>query len=120
MPSTLKRVVAALIIGLSAVSAVDALSVNSYRNEKNEKMRKIDKSYLAGVRDGIVAVNHAIALEGKKPYFCLPDDPNLRFEQAEEILLQEGTKSRALEHMAVWAVLFEGLKDTFPCKEPGK
>jgi hypothetical protein len=77
----LKRVVAALIIGLCAVSAVDALSVNSYRDEKNEEMRKIDKSYLAGVRDGIVAVDHAIALEGKKPYFCLPDDPNLRLNK---------------------------------------
>jgi hypothetical protein len=116
----LRRVVATLIIAFCAVSAADALSVNSYRDEKNDKMRKISKAYLAGVRDGLVAVNQAIALEGKKPYFCLTDDPTLRFEQAEEILLQEGRKSRSLEYGPVWVVLFEALKETFPCKEPNK
>jgi hypothetical protein len=115
-----RRVVAALIIAFCVVSAVNALSVNSYRDEKNDDLRKINKAYLAGVRDGIITVNYAIAVEGKKPYFCLSDDQTLRFEQAEEILLQEGKKSRSLEHMPVWAVLFEALKDTFPCKEPNK
>jgi hypothetical protein len=113
-------VVASLIIAFCGVYAVNALSVNSYRDEKSDEMRKINKAYLAGVRDGIVTVNHAIALEGKKPYFCLPDEPTLRFEQAEEILLQEGKKSRSLEYMPVWLVLFEALKDTFPCKGPNK
>jgi hypothetical protein len=79
-----RRVVAALIIAFCVVSAVNALSVNSYRDEKNDDLRKINKAYLAGVRDGIVTVNHAIAVEGKKPYFCLSDDQTLRFEQAEE------------------------------------
>lgn len=116
----LRRVVAALAIGFSAVSAVNALSVNSYRNEKNDEMRAINKAYLAGVRDGIVAVNHAIAREDKKPYFCLSDDQTLRFEQAEELLLQQGGKSRSFEHMPVWAVLFEALKERFPCVEPNK
>ena len=114
----LRRAVATLIIAFCAVSAVNALSVNSYRDEKNDEMRKINKAYLAGVRDGIITVNHAIALDGKKPYFCLSDD--LRFEQAEDILLQEGKKSRSLEYRPVWAVLFEALRDTFPCKEPSK
>jgi len=114
----LRRAMATLIIAFGAVSAVNALSVNSYRDEKNDEMRKINKAYLAGVRYGIVTVNHAIALEGKKPFFCLSDD--LRFEQAEEILLQEGKKSRSLEYRPVWAVLFEALRDTFPCKEPSK
>lgn len=109
-----------LAVGFGAVSAVNALSVNSYRDEKNDEMRTINKAYLAGVRDGIVAVNHALVLEGKKPYFCLSDDQALRFEQAEDILLQEGKKSRSLEHMPVWAVLFEALKNTFPCKESNK
>jgi hypothetical protein len=88
----LRRIVVSLAVGFAAVSAVNALSVNSYRDEKNDDMRKINKAYLAGVRDGIVAVNHAIVLEGKKPYFCLPDAETLRFEQAEEILMQEGKK----------------------------
>ena len=114
----LRRIVAVLIIAFCAVSAVNALSVNSYRDGKNDEMRKINKAYLAGVRDGLVTVNHAIALDGKKSYFCLPDD--LRFEQAEEILLQEGKKSRSFEYMPVSAVLFEALKGTFPCKEPNK
>lgn len=116
----LRRIVASLVVGFTAVSAVNALSVNSYRDEKNDDMRKINKAYLAGVRDGIVAVNHAIILEGKKAYFCLPDAETLRFELAEELLMQEGKKSRSFEHMPVWAVLFEALKDTYPCKEPGK
>ncbi len=107
-----------MIIAFCAVSAVNVLSVNSYRDVKNDEMRKINKAYLAGVRGGIVTVTHAIALEGKKPYFCLSDD--LRFEQAEEILLQEGKKSRSLEYRPVWAVLFEALRDTFPCEEPNK
>jgi hypothetical protein len=114
----LRRAVATLIIAFCAVSAVNALSLNSYRDEKNDEMRKINKAYLAGVRDGIVTVNHAIALDGKKPYFCLSDD--LKFEQAEDILLQEGKKSCSLECRPVWAVLFEALRDTFPCKEPSK
>lgn len=86
----LRRIVVSLVIGAGAVSAVNALSVNSYRDEKNDEMRKINKAYLAGVRDGIAAVNRAVAQEGKKPYFCLPDADTLRFEQAEEILMQEG------------------------------
>jgi hypothetical protein len=65
----LRRAVATLIIAFCAVSAVNALSVHSYRDEKNDEMRKINKAYLAGVRDGIITVNHAIALDGKKPYF---------------------------------------------------
>ena len=114
----LRQVAVALVVAVGAVSAVNALSVNTYRDEKNDEMRTINKSYLAGVRDGIIAVNRAIVLEGKKPYFCPPDE--LRFEQAEDILLQEGKKSRSLEHMPVWAVLFEALKETFPCKETNK
>jgi len=120
VPKMLRRVVAALAIGLSAVTAVNALSVSSYRDEKNDDMRKLNRAYLAGVRDGLVAVNQAIASERKKPYFCLPDDGTLKFERAEEILIQEGNKSRSLEHMPAWAILFEGLKDTFPCKELDK
>jgi hypothetical protein len=42
----------------------------------------------------------------------IPDDLTLRFEQAEEILLQEGKKSRSLKYMLIWAVLFEALKDS--------
>ena len=114
----LRRIVAVLIIAFCAVSAVNALSVNSYRDGKNDEMRKINKAYLAGVRDGLVTVNHAIALDGKKPYFCLSDD--LRFEQAEEIVLQEGNKSRSVEYMPVRTVLFDALKGAFPCKEPNK
>jgi hypothetical protein len=120
VPKMLRRVVAALAIGLSAVTAVNALSVSSYRDEKNDDMRKLNRAYLAGVRDGLVAVNQAIASERKKPYFCLPDDGTLKFERAEEILIQEGSKSRSLEHMPAWAILFEGLKDTFPCKDLDK
>jgi len=116
----LRRVVATLAIGFSAVTAVNALSVSSYRDEKNDEMRKLNRAYLAGVRDGLVAVNQAITSERKKPYFCLPDDGTLKFERAEDILIQEGNKSRSLEHMPAWAILFEGLKDTFPCKELDK
>jgi len=116
----LRRVVATLAIGFCAVTAVNALSVSSYRDEKNDEMRKLNRAYLAGVRDGLLAVNQAIASERKKPYFCLPDDGTVKFEQAEEILIQQGNKSRTLEHMPVWAMMFEGLKDTFPCKELDK
>jgi hypothetical protein len=70
----LRRVAATLIIAFCVVSAVNALSVNSYRDEKNDELRKINKAYLAGVRDGIVTVNHAIALEEMAAgVFCAGD-----------------------------------------------
>ena len=115
----IRRIVATAIIALCAISTVNALSVNSYRDEKNDEMRKLNRAYLSGVRDGIVTVNHAIALDGKKPYFCLPNDA-LRFEQAEDIMIQQAKTSRTFDYMPVWAVLFEGLRDKFPCEVSNK
>ena|ERR1700733_3842584 len=113
----IKRMTATLILVFCAISAVNALSVNSYRNEKNDEMRKLNKAYLSGLRDGIVTVNHAIEVAGKKPFFCLPSD-ELRFEQAEDLMIQRGETSRTTEHMPVWAVLFDALKDKFACEGP--
>ena len=114
-----KQMIATLILVFCAISAVNALSVNSYRDEKSDEMRKLNKAYLSGVRDGIVAVNHAIELDGKRPFFCLPNDA-LRFEQAEDIMIERGKTSRTLDYRFVWAVLFEALKDNFPCDGPNK
>jgi hypothetical protein len=113
----LKQMMATLILVFCAISAVNALSVNSYRNEKNDEMRKLNKAYLSGVRDGIVTINHAIELDGKRPFFCLPND-ELRFEQAEDIMMERSKTSRTFDYMTVWAVLFEALKDKFPCDGP--
>jgi Rap1a immunity proteins len=112
-----KQMIATLILVFCAISTVNALSVNSYKSEKNDEMRKLNKAYLSGVRDGIVTVNHAVELDGKRPFFCLPID-GLRFEQAEDTMVQRSDTSRTIEYMPVWAVLFEALKDKFPCVGP--
>jgi hypothetical protein len=82
----MKRVWVAAIAALCVTSAVNALSVNSYRNEKEDEMRKLNRTYLAGVRDGIVTVNHALEVDGDRPYFCLLSSEELRIEQAENII----------------------------------
>jgi hypothetical protein len=115
----MKRILIAVAATLCVTSVVNALSVNSYRNEKNEEMKKLNTAYLTGAKDGILAVNRAMDLDGKKPYFCLPDN-SLRSEETQAITLQEAEKSHTFEYMPVWAVLFEGLKDRFPCNEPNK
>jgi hypothetical protein len=111
----MKKVCVAAIAALCVASAANALSVNSYRNEKDDEIRKLNRTYLAGVRDGMVVVNHAIEVDGDQPYFCVPSGEELRVEQAENIIFERVQASRTFEHMPIWAVLFEGLKNKFAC-----
>ena len=108
-------VIAMMLVGLS--SSANAMSVifKNYKAAKGDE-KALMKLYLDGVREGLAMFDAELAVEGRQPLFCMPNDLALTVEQAEDIMMREAEKSTDPDHVPVSLLLVEGLKDTFPCQ----
>ena len=109
-------IVAVMLVGLS--SSADAMSVifKNYKAAKNDDEKALMKLYLDGVREGVSIFDAELAVEGRQPLFCMPNNLALTVEQAEDIMMREAEKNTDPDNVPVSLLLVEGLKDTFPCQ----
>lgn len=84
--------------------------------------RHLADAYLHGVKDGIVLVNAALQDDKRPLYFCLPPKLALTEEQAADIVEREAKELNTPDPdgLPVVALLFAGLKNTFPCEGSNK
>jgi len=90
------------------------VTVEQYQHPKGEKDLIFNKSYLEGIKDGLIVYN--ISAEDK--LFCLGGmPPVLTFERASETLLRWARKRGGdVAGMSLGLALLYSLKEAFPCK----
>ena len=90
------------------------VTVEQYQHPKGEKDLIFNKSYLEGIKDGLITYN--ISVEDR--LFCLAGmPPVLTFERASETLLRWARKRGGdVAGMSLGLALLYSLKEAFPCK----
>jgi hypothetical protein len=113
----MKAVIALMLF--SVTSSADAASVlfKNYRAPKDASQRILLKIYLDGIREGLLALNSELVVEGRQPVFCVPGKLALNVEQAEDIMIREAQMLGDVGGFYISAILINGLKETFPCDE---
>ena len=90
------------------------VTVEQYQHPKSEKDLAFNKSYLEGIKDGLIAYN--ISVEDK--LFCLGGTPPvLTFDRASDTLLHWARKRKEdAAGLSLGLALLYSLKEAFPCK----
>jgi hypothetical protein len=104
-----------LLGGLPASDAnAQTLTVDQFQHPKGERDLNYNKSYLEGIRDGLIAYN--MSVEDK--LFCLGGmPPVLTFEQASDTLLKWARKRKGdAAGLPLGLALLYSMKEAFPCK----
>src|ERR1035438_1925188 len=104
-----------LLGGLPASDAnAQALTVEQFQHPKGERDLSYNKTYLEGIRDGLIAYN--MSVEDK--LFCLGGmPPVLTFERASDTLLHWARKRGGdAAGLPLGLALLYSLKEAFPCK----
>jgi hypothetical protein len=100
---------------LSADANAQTITVEQYQHPKGEKDLNFNKSYLEGIKDGLIAYN--MSVEDK--LFCLGAMPSvLTFERASDTLLHWARKRGGdAAGLSLGLALLYSLKEAFPCKD---
>jgi hypothetical protein len=110
----LKRsVLAVCVLAFTGLPCVAGdVRLGPYRNPETEGMRNVYRTYLDGVKGGLMAAN------AWQQAFCLPEHLALTIEQAEDIVLASAKKRAAKDDWFVASLLLSGLQDACPCEQP--
>jgi hypothetical protein len=98
----------------SSDANAQTVTVEQYQHPKGERDLNFNKSYLEGIKDGLIAYN--MSIEDK--LFCLGGMPSvLTFERASDTLLHWARKrSGDAAGLSLGLALLYSLKEAFPCK----
>jgi hypothetical protein len=105
----------ALILFALAWSANAAVIFKDYKAPKDQYQVTLNKVYLDGLKDGLIASQAEMKFLGQRPEICLPNDLALTAEHAEEIVMREADKVTNPDSRLVAVLLLWGLEETFPC-----
>jgi hypothetical protein len=99
---------------LSSGANAQTVTIEQYQHPKGEKDLNFNKSYLEGIKDGLIAYN--MSLEDK--LFCLGGmPPVLTFERASDTVLHWARKRGAdTASLPLGLAMLYSLKEAFPCK----
>jgi hypothetical protein len=88
------------------------VTVEQYRHPQNEKDLSINKAYLYGIKDGLVAYN----MRAEEKLFCSPEASTLTFERASELLIQWARKRGSTAAILPLSIsVLQSLEEAFPC-----
>src|SRR6516165_10789564 len=100
-------IVAVMLVGLSSSADAMSLIFKNYKAAKNEDEKALMKLYLDGVREGVSIFDAELAVEGRQPLFCMPNNLALTVEQAEDIMMREAEKNTDPDNVPVSLLLVE-------------
>jgi hypothetical protein len=106
---------ATIFAGLLCADAnAQTLTVEQFQHPKGEKDLNFNKSYLEGIKDGLIAYNMSV----EDRLFCLGGmPPVLTFERASDTLLHWARKRGGdAAGLPLGLALLYSLKEAFPCK----
>jgi hypothetical protein len=96
--------------------AADVL-VKSYLSETRPEFREYNKLFFDGVTSGFRWYNSGLQADGKQPLFCLPSHFEIKFEQAEDIMMGWVKRHpQFYDNSYISGALLAGLIEIFPCK----
>lgn len=109
----------ALVLALLATDAnAQTMTVDQYQHPKGEKDLNFNKTYLEGIKDGLVAYN----MSSENKLFCLGENPSvLTFEQASDMLMAWARKRKGgATGLPLGLALLYSVKEAYPCKSPAQ
>ena len=111
-----------LLIGLMAMffmsSHSSALTLRLYQENENkgEPIRTLNKVYLTGAIEAIVATNNALKALHRPLIYCQPKMVDLELAQLQDIVKKMPNKLHLSDDTPVADILLLGLQDAFPCE----
>ena len=108
-----------LIVAVLVCNRADAQSVRLKEYfHPTPKFKLLDKAFIAGVKDGLMAYNAAMEKNGRA-LFCMPPKLALTAEQLEEIMMRWVEKNRAkvTDEMPISLPLLLAFEETFSCQK---
>jgi hypothetical protein len=111
---------AMMILCIASEATAATVRFENYNHPRDDWERTFNQLYLDGLKDGFIAANSALVLDGNAPLFCLPPKLALTQEQAEDIMMRQAKSVVPKPDMPISVILLAGLRDTFPCEGRGK
>jgi hypothetical protein len=97
-------------------AGAQSIRVKDYLNPSNNT-----SSFVAGVKDGLIAYNAigGLVFGGGRQLFCIPPNHELTVEQANDILRQwlEKRKTKEIGDLQISMAMLQALRETFPCQK---
>jgi Rap1a immunity proteins len=114
----LKYAIIASVCCLTCGVNAETVLLRDYKAPKNEEFKAFNELYLAGVKEGLLASNAKLAMDGKPKLFCLPPKKEVTTQEAGEILVHQANTVPDADNYPISILLLAGFIDTFPCDEP--
>lgn len=112
--ATMTAVTALFCLALSSDAGAQTVTLEQYRHPKTANDLELNKSYLMGAKDALLALD--LSLEEKQ--FCPPGmPPNVSFEQANTLVLHWVNKTGGATDLSMGRVLLYALKKAYPCSQ---
>jgi hypothetical protein len=98
---------------LSFGASAQTVTTGQYRHPNGDKDLNFNKTYLVGIKDGLLAYN----MSSEVKLFCMAGTiPVLSFEQANDIVMRLANKKGSdRDGLPLGLALLFGLKETYPC-----
>ena len=124
----MKKLLTIIVLGLfffnsaQATMTVDAfLKIINDKNENTREMREYTlKLALLGMANAYILTNYVLENKGEKKFFCLPEKFKLNSKNlisiADRQIKEDIKAGMDVKKYGVHIFVFEGLKNTFPCK----
>ena len=114
----MRSVLVGLMAALFITSHSSALTPRLYQEneDKGEPVRTLNKVYLTGAIEAIVATNNALRGLYRPPIYCQPQTVDLEPEQVKDIVTKMASRLHFSDDTPVADILLVGLQDAFPCE----
>jgi hypothetical protein len=106
---------AVMFVSLSLCVAAQAQNVTlgQFQHPKGPKDLEVNKAYLQGAIDGLIAYNMA----AEQKLFCLPGIvPKLSFDEANDLIFRWARKTSGSSDISLGHALLFGLRESRPCR----
>jgi hypothetical protein len=113
------RQLAGALMLLCVISGAHAQTVRwkQFVHPDDDADKALNNIYLAGVRDGLYAVNSELQSRGTPLLFCLPPKLSLTVDQTADIVTREAKEHGGnINETPIVIILLQGLIKTFPCE----
>ncbi len=110
--ATIASAAIVLIVSLTISATAQTVTLEQYKHPKTEKDLNFNRTYMIGIKDGLIAYN----MSSQDKLFCMPGVlPALTFEQANDIVMRWARKTSGDADLPLGRALFFALRDAFPC-----
>ena len=112
IPST-AAVAAFVFLSLCPGAQAQSVTLGQFQHPKSAKDLEVNKTYLLGATDGLLAYN--ASLDDK--LFCLPGlIPKITFDQASDTVIRWARKTSGSTDISLGHALLFALRDAYPCR----